>query len=235
MNRNMIEDITQYTKSLRTLLIEDDYDSRTQTLKMFENLFNKIETASDGIKGLEKFENGKFDIIFSDINMPNMDGIGFIKKIRQKDKNIPIVIISAYDNKPYMLKCIEEGIDGYIIKPIEIKKFLKVLKKIVDKMNSSNIQKFVFLNGDFCWNSTTKRLSNGNDITLTPNEVRFLDFLILAKGAVKSNIDIDLYLFDDAVYNDRRIRNLISRLRKKIGYEFLESVYGEGYRVKILP
>jgi len=48
-------------------------------------------------------------------------------------------------------------------------------------------------------------------------------------------MEIELSLFDDTTnYNDKRIRNLVSRLRKKVGYDFLESVYGEGYRVKIL-
>lgn len=230
----MVGSLLQYTKSFKVLFIEDDYNSRVQTLKMLENLFKSVETASDGIIALEKFQNNQFDIIFSDINMPNLDGIGFIDEIRQQDKNIPIVMMSAYDDKPYLLKCIEAGVDGYLIKPIVLQKLMNVLQKIIVKINSSDIPQFIFLEGNFYWNSITQRLLKGEEINLTSHETMFLDFLISAKGAIRTSVDIDLYLFDDDQYNERRIRNLISRLRKKIGYDFLESIYGVGYRVKIL-
>ncbi len=234
MNKSAITEIVKYTKNLNVLFIEDDDDSRIQTLKMFENLFNNITTATDGIEGLTHFQEFDFDIIFSDINMPKLNGLEFIEKVREKDKNIPIVMISAYDNTPYLLKCIEQGVEGYLVKPIEIKQFLTILQKIIDKIYNTSNKNIVYLEGGFLWNENTKKLSKEQEITLTANEIKFLDFLISAKGVVKTYIEIDLYVFDDSLYNDRKIRNLVARLRKKIGYDFLESIYGYGYRVKLI-
>jgi len=234
MNKTLIENITKYTKNLRVLFIEDDYDSRIQTLKMLENIFSSVITVADGLEGLQSLESGRFDIIFSDINMPNLDGIGFIQQVRKKDRFVPIVMITAYDNAPYMLKCIEEGVDGYLVKPIDIRQFLKVIEKIIEKMNSQSQQKFIFLCGGYYWNENSKKLYGDKDIELTVNETRFLDFMISAKGALRSYLDIDFHLFEGEDYNERKIRNLVSRLRKKIGNEFLESMYGEGYRIKIV-
>jgi len=122
----MIESLIQYTKSFKILFVEDNDDSREQTVKMFENLFGIVQTAADGNIALEKFKNNKFDIVFTDINMPNLDGISFIKKVREENKLIPIIILSAYDDKPYMLECIEAGVDGYLIKPMQLQKLLKI-------------------------------------------------------------------------------------------------------------
>jgi len=230
----MIDSLVQYTKSFKILFVEDNDDAREQTVKMFQNLFGIVETAPDGNIALEKFKNNKYDIIFTDINMPNLDGISFIKKIREENELTPVIILSAYDDKTYMLESIEAGIDGYLIKPMPLQKLFKVLQKIVAKMNVSEVQQFLFLEGNFHWNAHTKKLFRGKEISLTSYETLFLDFLISAKGSTRSNFEIDLYLFDDANYNNKKIRNIVSRLRKKIGYDFLESVYGEGYRVRIL-
>ena len=235
MNKTVITHIKKYTKELKVLFIEDDYDTRVQSVKMFENLFDNIITANDGLEGLEKFDSYDFDLILSDIQMPKLDGIEFIKKIRAKNNTIPIVMISAYDNTPYLLKSIEYGVDGYLIKPIEIESFLNIIQKVIDKIYaiSSTDKNIIFLLGGFYWNGNIKKLSKEEDINLTANETKFLDFLITSKGVVRSYVDIDLYLFEEEQYNERRIRNLVSRLRKKIGYSFLESVYSEGYKINI--
>jgi len=231
----MIESLIQYTKSFKILFVEDNDNSREQTVKIFQNLFGIIKTASDGNIALEKFKDNKFNIIFTDINMPNLDGISFIKKVREEDEVVPIIMLSAYDDKSYMLECIDAGVDGYLIKPMQLQKLLKILQKIVTKMNVAEVQQFLFLEGNFYWNTHTKKLFRGEEIVLTSYETSFLEFLISAKGVTRTNMEIELSLFDDTTnYNDKRIRNLVSRLRKKVGYDFLESVYGEGYRVKIL-
>jgi len=236
MDKNVIDNIVKYTKDLKVLFIEDDFNSRVQTLKMLENFFLTVVTAVDGLDALQKFEKQEFDIIFSDINMPKLNGIEFIKQVRNKNNHIPIVMISAYDNSPYLLSCIEIGIEGYLIKPIEIGQFLKVLQKIVDKVYDivENANNIILLEGDYCWNKSTKKLSKDGEISLTSNESKFLDFLICSKGMVRSYMEIDLYLYQDEQFNERKIRNLVSRLRKKIGTEFLESFYAQGYRVKLV-
>jgi len=233
MNKKIIANIIKYTKNLKVLFIEDDTNSRMQTVKMLENFFDNIDTAVDGFDGINKFEENDYDIIFSDIHMPNLNGLDLTEKVRKKNRYIPIIMISAYDNTPYLLKCIEIGIDGYLIKPIEIDEFLKTLERLIAKLYDTS-KELILLEGDFIWNKDIKKLSKTQEIRLTVNETKFLDFLISSNGIVRTYAEIDLFIFEDADYDDRKIRNLVSRLRKKIGSEFLESFYGEGYRVKII-
>ena len=91
-------------KELDVLYVEDDYEVRSQISKMLSIYFKSVTQAVNGKDGLEKFNNSKFDVIFTDINMSVMDGISMIKDIRKKDIKIPIVIFSAYDNTEYFCK-----------------------------------------------------------------------------------------------------------------------------------
>lgn len=237
MHTESISKIVQYTKKLKVLFIEDDFESRIQTQKMLENFFDTVVTAVDGEDGLEKFENTHFDLIFCDISMPKLNGIDMIERVRKSDRMISIVMISAYGDTPYLLRCIEVGVDGYLIKPVAKDQFLKIIEKIIDKTYdvTHDLQSIILLNGDYSWNKSTQKLSyKEEEISLTSNEVKFLDFLIEAKGTIRTYIDIDIALFEGEHYNERKIRNLVSRLRKKIGNEFLESFYAQGYRVKIV-
>jgi len=234
---NLISKIAQHTKNLKVLFIEDDFEARIQTQKMLENFFDLVVTASDGEEGFQKFQKTDFDIVFSDINMPKLNGIELISKIRELNRAISIVMISAYDDSPYLLECIEVGVDGYLIKPVEKDQFLTILQKIIDKKNMPHIETkdIVSLEGQYSWNKTTKKLfKEKTEISLTSNEVNFLSFLIDAGGVTRTYVEIDLALFEDENYNERKIRNLVSRLRKKVGHDFLESFYSQGYRVKIV-
>ncbi len=123
-----------YIKTLKVLFVEDNIEARETTLAMLSNLFDNITVAVDGLDGYEKFFNDKFDIIITDINMPNMNGIDMSKKIRHKDKDIPILILSAYSELEFFMETIKIGVEGYLIKPIELDQFIQTINKVVDKL-----------------------------------------------------------------------------------------------------
>ena len=122
------------TQKLKLLYVEDADDVREATILFFEEFFTDIETASNGEEGLKKYRKINPDIIITDINMPVMSGIDMIKKIREKDKEIPIVVISAYSDVEYFIDCIRYGVDGYILKPIDLEQFTEVLDKVLEKI-----------------------------------------------------------------------------------------------------
>ena len=129
------KDITKTTKGLKLLYIEDNYNARASILSMFENFFNDITIAVDGQDGLEKFRQNTFDIIISDINMPKLSGIELLKEIRKSDEEIPVLFLSAYNETSYLLESIKLGVDGYILKPLQLNQFIGAIKKIVEKIN----------------------------------------------------------------------------------------------------
>lgn len=130
---NTIE-IVEICKTLKLLYIEDNELARVSTLELLDNFFVDITVAVNGEDGLTKFREGAFDIVLSDINMPKLNGVEMLEKIRYLDKEIPVLFLSAHNETSYFLDGIRLGVDGYIIKPLELSQFIVVLKKITDKI-----------------------------------------------------------------------------------------------------
>jgi len=129
-----MDDIIKYSNKLNLLYVEDHQELREETKSFFQNFFNNIITAVDGYDGLDKFINNDIDIIITDMNMPKLDGLEMIEKIRQIDKHIPILALSAYNETNYLINCIKLGVDGYLLKPIYTEQFLTELSKVVEKI-----------------------------------------------------------------------------------------------------
>ncbi|WP_457743289.1 EAL domain-containing response regulator [Sulfurimonas sp.] len=130
----MITKRLKFAKKLKVLYIEDNSDARESTLGLLENIFDNVSTAINGEDGLEKFKEGKFDLILTDINMPKMNGLEMINEIRKRDKDIPIIVISAYNESGYFIETIKMGVEGYLLKPINLKQFINMLQKSVEKI-----------------------------------------------------------------------------------------------------
>ena len=128
---NDIKELIKFGKNLKILYVEDNKEARDQTTKMLKNFFNDVIIAYDGLDGLDKFEENKhtIDIVFTDINMPNMNGIEMLENIRKIDTAIPCIVLSAHNETNIFLDTISLGIDGYILKPVDMQQFLNILFK----------------------------------------------------------------------------------------------------------
>ena len=233
MTDQELEACTLYSKSLRVLFVEDNIEFANQAIKLLDNFFDNITLAIDGIDGINKFKNSSFDIVISDINMPNLDGISMIKELKTINDNIPIIMLTAYDDSPSILECINIGIYGYLLKPIQLDKLINILDKInkqyVRKEETDNIR----INNNFFWILSTSQLIYQNTlIKLTSNEIKFLSHLINNRGLISKYVEISDVVFSEDDYDKKRIMNLTNRLRNKIGDNLFESIYGEGYRIK---
>jgi PAS domain S-box-containing protein len=141
---NNFQEIVKVSKNLTLLYVEDNEEVKKATLYFLEEFFDNIILAKDGTDGFTTFYNAninnksssKIDLILTDINMPNENGLSMAKRIRELDENIPILILSAYSDTKYFLESISLSIDGYILKPIEMTQFIKVLKKVLTKINN---------------------------------------------------------------------------------------------------
>jgi len=131
--RYNIKKIKELSSSLKLLYIEDDEKSRATTLEMLNNLFYSISTATNGKEGFDLFKKRDFDLIITDINMPYLNGIEMLKKIRKINSKVSVLILSAYNESEYFLDAIRLGVDGFILKPLEHEQFLKALEKVLKK------------------------------------------------------------------------------------------------------
>ncbi len=227
-----LKSLIQKSKSLSVLYVEDNELVRIQTIKMLNNYFDDIKYAVNGADGLNLFKThqDEIDIVFTDINMPLMDGISMSQQIRNINKLVPIVIFSAHDDKKYFLDCIKVGIEGYLLKPYNQSELTEVIDKIVIK----NIQnEFVNLAYNFKWNKNSNQLyNNNNEISLTKNEKSMFELLTNTPNRIFSTTDIEIYVFDDDKCDNSRVRNLIYRLKSKLNCSLIETLYAQGYKLK---
>lgn len=240
MNQDKLREIISITKRLSILYIEDNLDVRNQTIKMLKIFFDNIEIADNGESGLElfklnnKYESTSYDLIITDIEMPILDGISMIIKMRKLNKDIPILIFSAHSNTDYFLKTINAGIDGYILKPYNIDQISNSLMNIIEKNRLSfTNEHIIHLEYDFIWNVEESILSKDeNQLKLTKNEIKLFILFINSKGALKTYDEIEAFIFQEFSANNKRVRNLVSRLKTKLNYDLFESIYSHGYKLK---
>lgn len=231
-NLNLLK---QKCKDLKILYVEDEKTVRVQTSKVLSVYFDEIILAENGQEALNKLKSEKIDIIFTDINMPKIDGLTMIKNIRKFDLNLPIVVFSAYDHTEYLLKTIEYGIDGYILKPFKFSQIQKTIEKIVYKIynqeKKTNILKLI---DGFTWDFETFSLNkDSSKIELTKNEISLFKLLSSSKHALFSSEEIELVLFNDNYNDNKRVRGLISRFNKKVNSHLIKSKYGQGYELNL--
>ena len=112
------KDLRQYTKHLTILYVEDDDQLRDNTIFLFQPFFKEIDSASDGEEGLSLYNKKQYDIVITDINMPKMNGIEMISKIKEINTEQKIIAISAHNESDILIDIIKVGVNSFILKPI---------------------------------------------------------------------------------------------------------------------
>ncbi|MBP7770108.1 MAG: diguanylate cyclase [Aliarcobacter sp.] len=121
-------------KNISILYVEDENDVREFTSKLLSSLLKNVYTASDGKEGLEIYQENKnnIDLIVSDINMPKMNGLDMCKKIKEINKDIPLIITSAHNDSIFLKKAIEVGVSSYAMKPIDLYNLIEDIIKAME-------------------------------------------------------------------------------------------------------
>ena len=141
------EDLYKFTKKLSVLYAEYDEELRKENIELFEDLFKKTDNALDGRSALEKYinfnkNNGNYyDIVFTDIDMPNIDGHQFIDEIHKINPEQVIIVISSYHEANRFIKLIEQEIESYIPKPINKENLITVLYKVSQNIIDNKLTK----------------------------------------------------------------------------------------------
>lgn len=217
---------------MNILFAEDDKFIRDSYREFLKIYFNEVLEAEDGLEALEVFESKSIDVLLIDINMPKLNGIDCVKKIRQKNKDLIVIMITAYDDKEYLLDAIRNQVFSYLIKPVNRSEFINAIKEAIEKVKfQKDKDNNILLLDSYIWSINNKRLSkNGDEINLTKNERLIFEVFCSKNSLVFSNEDIFYELYDfDEEYNENKVRMIIKRLKQKIGSEVLKTVYGQGY------
>ncbi len=126
-------------KNLKFLVVDDFSTMRRIVRNLLKELgFVNVEEAEDGAAGLRKLQDGNFDFVVSDWNMPNMDGLTMLKSIRANEvlKKIPVLMVTAEAKKENIVAAAQAGASGYIVKPFTAATLDEKLNKIFLNMES---------------------------------------------------------------------------------------------------
>lgn len=127
-------------QGISVLYVEDDRELRQNTARLLGSFFALVDTAENGLEGLEKFGEGNYDLIITDINMPLMNGVNMVREIKKENPRQIIIIISAHDEARYLLELINLGVEHFVLKPLDLKLFLTVIEKAVKLARISRLE-----------------------------------------------------------------------------------------------
>ncbi|MBO4781144.1 MAG: response regulator transcription factor [Lachnospiraceae bacterium] len=218
------------------ILIADDEKEIVRLLKIYlETDDITVLEANDGIQALEIVENDQVDLAVVDIMMPKMDGYQLIKKIRQKNEYIPIIVISAKVTLSDRVLGIDLGADDYITKPFEPLEVAAKVKAQLRRISATSPKAdtpSTITAGDIILDINECRVScGGESIELTKAELKVLELLMSQPKRVFTKEQIyESAWYSDTAADDNTIRVIISRLRDKVGAEHIKTIRGLGYR-----
>jgi DNA-binding response OmpR family regulator len=235
------KELIEYSKKLTILFVEDDKELSLNTSEILKNFFLDVDVAFDGEEALERYKSNVYDIVITDIRMPKLNGVALTEKIYEIDPDQSVIVLSAHDNSSYLLPLINLGIEQFITKPIDyqelLRTLLKVSKNLVHKKESLNqLSDEMILLGDGIKYDRETRILKGKEgnIYLTKYEIVLIQLMSSKIGKIYSNDDIVAHFeSQNETIDAQNIRKLVSKIRKKLPKNVLESIYAIGYRLVI--
>ncbi len=224
-------DVLDILADKKVLYAEDEKGIRKHITEVLELFFDKVVAVEDGAEATYEMEVGSYDVLMFDICMPNLDGLEAIKKIRKKDKKIPVVILSAHTEEEYLWKAVELKITKYLVKPYDKQSLVDALKIVALELVDNNLE--IQLKNGCIYNPVKKIVCEGSkNIQLTLKESRLLEYFIKRESQSVTFNDIGEYLWDMELPTKEAIKSVVKELRKKIGKECIKNVYGIGYMLE---
>jgi len=226
----------------RILLVEDDPNFGS-VLKDYLSLNEyDVTLAKNGMEGFEKFKKDNYHLCILDVMMPYKDGFTLAKEIRERNKEVPIIFLTAKAMKEDVLKGYKVGADDYLNKPFDSEVLLMkinaiMLRKVKDSIADSAT--FEFKIGAFDLNSKLRFLTFGTDeaVKLSPKENELLRLLALHENDLMSReLALTKIWRDDNYFTSRSMDVYIAKLRKYLkkdeNVEIL-NIHGEGFRLVV--
>ncbi len=216
-------------KELQLLFLEDNEEFAFNTAKLLNLYFKKVFNCKTIKEALLTYKENRIDVIIADIKIENKNGLEFIQEVRKSDNKCIIAVLSAYKDEEYLLKAIPLNLISYELKPIRYDDLILLLKKISSKLPQLEN---VALRENLIYNFLTKELLLGDRvIDLTKKEALFIELLIKENPKPINSERVQRDIWESRIMSDVAIKNMIFRLRKKVGIDFISTLQGVGYKL----
>jgi two-component system, OmpR family, response regulator VanR len=219
----------------KILFVEDEKAIRENYVIYLKTFFAEVFEAEDGEKAYELYKSKKPDILIVDINIPKLNGLELLKKIRENDYRTKAIMLTAHTDKSFLLKAVTLNLTKYLVKPVSRKDLNEALESTINeilKYNVIAVQK-IDLTEKYSWNMELKELKHHNNIIeLTNKERSLLELLFSHKNRVFTYEQIFEYVwgYDESITLNG-LKNIIKRLRKKLPENTILNIFNEGYKI----
>lgn len=212
---------------MKILLLEDNKKLNETITKRLQLKNYNVISFIDGADAYENITEG-FSCFILDINVPNIDGINILKKIREYYKIVPVIIISASVELDVIKQSYDFGCNDYLKKPF----FIDELEIKIEKLCNIQDSKIYFdENSYFDFKSATVVIDN-QETRLTKKEKLLINLFLSKKNQVITYESIENYVWEGSFVSLESIRSLIRRVRKILNKEFIHTVVDTGYIFK---
>ncbi len=219
---------------LRVAVIEDDTDIAFTTRVALEREGYSVTTYGNGHEGLLGVQQGGFDFLILDLNLPDLDGFTICRELRRDraTMKLPILMLTARTSEADRITGLELGADDYLVKPFSVRELLARIGAILRRAKGSDSDASVYDDGKLRIDGRTLRVYvDGAEVKLAKKELELLLMLVRNRPAVVSRDRILSEVWQVAEdVETRTVDAHIRNLRKKIGRDRIRTVIGYGYR-----
>ena len=220
----------------KILMIEDDFMIAESSMTLLKYQQFDVQWVNNGIDGLKKLAEEKFDIVLLDLGLPLMDGMQVLKKIRLQSATLPVLIISARDQLQNRVEGLNQGADDYLVKPYEFDELVARIHALLRRsgsdvilQESAKILHYADLTLDVEQHIAQFK---GQYLDLSNREWAILTPLVSHPNKIFSKANLEDKLYDlDSEINSNTIEVYIHHLRAKLGKDFIRTIRGLGYRL----
>jgi DNA-binding response OmpR family regulator len=206
----------------KILVVEDDHRLSESVTKALEKEGYGCEPAFDGHMALKYFQQGSYQLVLLDINLPKMNGMDLCRKFRETNAEIPILIITAFGDIDSKMEAFTLGADDYLVKPFHLRELLAKVKVFLKRAEQPNAAQPLYQLQDIKLDPNKKiAIREGKEINLTPKEYGLLEYMLKNSNRIISKDELAMNLWD-ANYGvtHNTIEVYINFLRNKIDKEF---------------
>jgi DNA-binding response OmpR family regulator len=219
---------------VRVLVVEDERRLAANVARALrEGAGYAVDVAENGQEGFYLATSGEYDLLVLDLMLPKLDGEALLTRYRAKGHQTPVLVLTAREEKEWVVRLLNAGADDYVAKPFDLGEFLARAKALVRRGKGQRSP--IIGVADMRFDSSARTVRRGQqDIALTPMEYRVLEYLAHRPGAVVSKSELLEHLYD---YNWEKFSNVIevyiSGLRRKLddgrAVKLIHTVRGHGY------
>jgi len=220
---------------MRILLVEDDLALQNSLAGILRDAGYAVDVTGDGVEGLFFGEEYPLDLAIIDLGLPGMPGLELIRKLRQLDRQFPIMILTARAEWQDKVEGLESGADDYLTKPFHPEE-LKARVSALIRRSAGHAQPLIEL-GPLKIDLTSQRVHrNDQEIELTTYEYKVFEYLLMHPDEVVTKTVLSEHIYEeDADRDSNVIEVFVGRLRKKIDPDGamspIETLRGRGYRL----